>query len=226
MSTRRVNPAGWKWGKNAMMESRKKMVIFGGGLAGFIIFLTGVYFYFNSVNYNISGGANSGKTSLNDRELSVVPLNPVNPTPQVAPNEPKLPEYRGSSIGTVNEDKSVSGQYPEETKQALLKELSGLSESLAKNPDTLDGWLRAGVVKKFFGDYAGARDLWEYAGLIRPKNSVSFFNLGGLYGLYLKDYPKAEKNYKIAIISSPADIFQYIALADLYKFSWIEKTTE
>lgn len=158
--------------------------------------------------------------------VNVPPSAPTQASQPPAVQNPELPKYKGFSIGAVNEDKAVTVQYPAETKQVLLKELAEISANLEKNPDTLDGWLRAGVIKKFFGDYAGARDIWEYAGLVRPKNSVSFFNLGGLYGYYLKDFSKAEKNYKKAIGNSPHDAFQYIALADFYKLVWTEKSGE
>jgi len=133
-----------------------------------------------------------------------------------------LPQYQGAPIGVINEDKSVVSIYPEETKQKLKNELLAFETSLRATSGSeaissnLDGWLRVGVIKKFFGDYLGARDAWEYASLIRPQNSTSFANLGGLYGLYLKDFPKAEFNYKKAIENSPGDIYLYTSLADLY----------
>ena len=136
-----------------------------------------------------------------------------------------LPQYQGAPIGVINEDKSVVSIYPEETKQKLKNELLAFETSLRATSGSeaissnLDGWLRVGVIKKFFGDYLGARDAWEYASLIRPQNSTSFANLGGLYALYLKDYYKAELSYKKAIENSPGDIYLYTSLADLYSSS-------
>ncbi|KKS38757.1 MAG: hypothetical protein UV01_C0002G0065 [Parcubacteria group bacterium GW2011_GWA2_42_14] len=138
----------------------------------------------------------------------------------VKPTElPTLPQYNGAPIGTVNEDKSVVLAYPEDVKTKLRNELLDIAKFVSESPDNLDNWLRAGVIKKFFGDYLGARDAWEYASLIRPQNSTSFANLGGLYALYLKDYPKAELSYKKAIENAPGDIYPYTALADLYSSS-------
>lgn len=139
---------------------------------------------------------------------------------------PKLPIYAGRPIGEVNEDKEVTGVYPESRKTDFKQELLGLASSLSKDSDTLDGWVRVGVIKKFFGDYEGARDAWEYAGVIRPQNAISFSNLGNLYAFYLKDYSRAEISFKTAIKNAPGDIFIYTALADLYRYSWIQKSGE
>lgn len=139
---------------------------------------------------------------------------------------PALAVYTGLPIDTINEDPEISKLYPQAYKDTLKKELATIAADVQKNPDQLDPWLRAGVIKKFFGDYAGARDLWEYASLVRPQNTVSFLNLGGLYGLYLKDYPQAEKNYRQAIENNIADPAPYLELASLYKNSYKEKEGE
>ena len=142
-------------------------------------------------------------------QLKIVPSESSEWSPEVSP-------YSGRPVAEIKEDPEVVGIYPEETKTKLKNELLEIAKSVSENPDNLDNWLRAGVIKKFFGDYLGARDAWEYASLIRPQNSTSFANLGGLYGLYLKDFPKAEFNYKKAIENSPGDIYLYTSLADLY----------
>src|SRR3989338_1481590 len=135
----------------------------------------------------------------------------------------QVPLYTGADASVARENSSLIKAYPEDVKKKMREELATLAARVEKDPTTLDAWLRIGVIKKFFGDYEGARDAWEYASIIRPANVVSFLNLGGLYGSYLKDYPRAEKNYRQAIINNPADSSGYLELASLYRYSYKEK---
>ncbi len=75
---------------------------------------------------------------------------------------------------------------------------------LESDPDQFNSWYTAGLMKKFVCDYEGARDIWEYAGSIRPRNSISFGALGNLYGYFLNDRAKAEANYLKAIENEEA----------------------
>ena len=75
-----------------------------------------------------------------------------------------------------------------------------------------------GVYRKIIGDYEDAREVWEYAGAIRPQNSVSFNNLGELYAYYLKDNKKAEENYAKAIENDPSAIYIYRNFFDFYRY--------
>ncbi|OGZ99524.1 MAG: hypothetical protein A3D57_00700 [Candidatus Sungbacteria bacterium RIFCSPHIGHO2_02_FULL_46_12] len=199
------------------MNTPKKNIIFGvSGMAIAILFDGGMYVYFSKVagNGEISGNINNGGEVGTTTDIS--------PAPAPVKKAPSLPKYKGEAVEIVKEDQSVTASYPEETKKTKKRELLELAQKLAKNPNDLDNWLQVGVIKKFFGDYNGARDAWEYVNIIRPSNSVSFFNLGGLYALYLRDYPKAEANYKMAIKNSPLDAMYYTALSDLYRNSMPE----
>ena len=55
--------------------------------------------------------------------------------------------------------------------------------------------------------------------LVRPKNSLSFHNLGDLYGFYLKDSSKSELNYLQSIRNDPMNVDAYLNLTDLYWYS-------
>ncbi len=92
-----------------------------------------------------------------------------------------------------------------------------------QTPDMVDLWIDLGLIKKTFEDYVGARDAWEFASLIRPKNATSFINLGDLYWHFLPDFGASELNYKKALVNSPGTLGIYKDLSDLYRFSYKEK---
>ena len=79
---------------------------------------------------------------------------------------------------------------------------------------------KMGVVKKGVGDYKGARDVFEYAGKLRPKSSSPFFNLGDLYGYFLNDPQKAETNFLKALENDPYSYSIFLNLADFYRYKY------
>ena len=94
-------------------------------------------------------------------------------------------------------------------------------DTLKQNPDFFDGWMTLAGTKKTVGDLKGAAEIWEYAGEIRPQNSVSFNNLADLYANFLYDYPKAEAAYRKAIQNSAGEdknVMFYLSLVDLYRY--------
>lgn len=192
-----------------MLEKNKKLILKALTILLFLVFLATGYYFFIFKDKIQQEFADS-----NDRNKELTNESLVYPKPKEAFS---LPKYTGAPIGIISEDAIVSGTYSQETKFKLKNELSDIAEMLSYEPDNLENLLRAGVIKKFFGDYLGARDLWEYASLVRPKNSTSYANLAGLYALYISDFKKAEFNYKKAIENSPGDIYLYTGLADLYQ---------
>lgn len=97
-------------------------------------------------------------------------------------------------------------------------------ENLKKDATSFDDWINLGFERKQIGDYEGAREAWEYVSLLYPGNSISFGNLADLYTNFLKDYVKAEINYKTAIKNSPSNVNMYENLFGLYIFE--KKNTE
>ena len=89
---------------------------------------------------------------------------------------------------------------------------------LEADPDDWQSLLRLGAIKKSIGDYQGAEQAWLRVGELRPGNSVSFNNLGDLYANFLKDYPKAEENYKIALENSRAEAINTTYRRSLFEF--------
>jgi tetratricopeptide (TPR) repeat protein len=123
----------------------------------------------------------------------------------------------------INYDEKVLADIPPERRKEQEDFFANNLAKIEEAPDSLDYWINLGLTKKVFGDYKGAGDVWEYASLIRPKNSSSYINLGDLYWNFLADFPKAEHNYLKAIEISSNRAGIYKDLSDLYRFSFVEK---
>ncbi|OGZ99608.1 MAG: hypothetical protein A3C07_04830 [Candidatus Sungbacteria bacterium RIFCSPHIGHO2_02_FULL_47_11] len=116
--------------------------------------------------------------------------------------------------------------FSEEQLEKLYSTIGIHARAVRENPLFFNGWIQIGILKKVIGDFEGARDAWEYAGVIEPLNSLSFANLGELYWRYLHEYEKSELNFRISIKHKPGDPLTYISLADLYHYSYKEKSGE
>ena len=129
----------------------------------------------------------------------------------------QFPSYKGRPLGEVRFGTGFSA--PEAAIEKKRGDLKVLAAILGANPMGgvgVDDWIAVGVIKKFFNDYEGARDVWEYAGILYPDNALSFANLGNLYGFYLKDSAKAEFNFLRAIKNDAYQVNYYVSLADFY----------
>lgn len=159
----------------------------------------------------------TGQDSVSPRESGEKPY-----IVEVIPSE-KLSPYRGVPVGTINESEESKKTTSPSVREKLLQKLTTIAASLATNSDDLDSWIEIGSIKHVFGDEIGARDAWEYASVIRPTNTTSFFNLGNLYGYYLKDKAKAEKNYRMVLQNDPNYIPGYLTLVAFYRDVYTEK---
>src|SRR3989344_5558094 len=120
----------------------------------------------------------------------------------------KAPEYRTPL--------SFSASVPAEVRIALSKQFDDAVETLTQDPRSYEGWVTIGILRKYVNDYKGAESAWGYAAKLYPKSTVPFSNLGSLYLDFLKDYPKAEANYKQALANDSHDINAYQQLVSLY----------
>ncbi|MDD2807001.1 MAG: hypothetical protein PHW95_00570 [Patescibacteria group bacterium] len=100
------------------------------------------------------------------------------------------------------EIKIVDQTLPQKTKDAYVAQFNKTKEELLQNPDLFNQWMDLAMIKKQFGDYQGAEEIWLHASDLRPKNSLSYSNLADLYTNFLKDYDKALPNYQSAIANS------------------------
>lgn len=104
----------------------------------------------------------------------------------------------------------------EEQKEITRKQVNILTDALKADPNRFNEWVDLGLLLKSVGDYGWARDAWEHAGSIRPGNSLSFANLGTLYGYYLGNPVKAEANLLHAIENEPRFLDWYTRTVDFY----------
>lgn len=151
---------------------------------------------------------------------------PLEQKPENRPNVLVSPFfiYSGRDPQEVRSNAEEIKIFPAEYREKIYSKIRSNGAAVKQNPDFFNGWLEVGFYKKQIGDYEGARDAWEYVGLIRPQNGVSFANLGALYWHDLPDFPKAEKNFKAAIANSPADTSLYVSFSDFYFYSYQEKS--
>jgi tetratricopeptide (TPR) repeat protein len=105
-------------------------------------------------------------------------------------------------------------------------EIHALEKSLTAECNYLPGWLQLASLRKLIGDNEGAREVWEFATILRPESYVAFHNLGELYGFTLNNYPKAEENFLTSIALEPKNLDAYKSLATLYQHRYKEKQTQ
>jgi tetratricopeptide (TPR) repeat protein len=150
-----------------------------------------------------------------------VPMPPTGEQPGAQPRQ--LAAYRGRDPEEVRPLPEEVKLFSDTKRAEIYTAIGNHGKTVKENPDYFFGWIQIGLLKKVIGDYEGARDAWEYAGLLRPENSLSFGNLGELYWRYLPDYPRSERNFKTAIANKPSDVGFYVSLSDLYFYSYKEK---
>lgn len=125
-------------------------------------------------------------------------------------------EAAGDTAGVVVEKielKTPDLDRPGKTSAEIQK----ISEILKGNYDYLQGWLQLGILRKQIGDYEGAIEAWNFAGVIRPNVATPFLNLADLYAYYIKDHKRAEASFLAAIKVEPTSGFAYFQIASFYR---------
>ena len=130
--------------------------------------------------------------------------------------EVQIGDYRGEPIEEIGNDPSIKNFPPAavEKNQNRLKELAA---TLRKDPKFWNAWMEVGQLKKFFNNYKGAVDAYEYVKVNSPEDPLVYYNLANLYGAYLGDYPKAEEYYLKAVSYGPNEEYIYLGFAEFYR---------
>lgn len=126
-------------------------------------------------------------------------------------NDPEIPAPSLTSIVNYDSD------FPEDAKVIMEEKIATTRATLTTNPKLYESWIELGNQYKIVGDYSKAVESWIYAGALSPYNSISFHNLGDVYGYYLGEPQKAEENFLKSINNSPFDSFYYIETYLFYK---------
>ena len=209
------------------MESSKNRKITLIAVAAIVIIMAG-YFYWDlkgspSVESPVvSQDSNASTTSFTQGGVTVQ-LPAGSTIEQVGPEQGKVPQ----SIPDLKRPLRFSGVFANDmqAQSIMTKKILDLEASLGKDPASLDNWILLGVDRKILGDYEGARDAWNYAGLLSPTNVVSFNNLGDLYENELRNYSLSEQSYFRAIKNDPAYVPSYENLSNLYRYYYKKDTS-
>lgn len=184
--------------------------------------VAGVWFFFRNDSSEApfspatSGRATSSApvVTIGDIEgVTITPI-PINPVPQ-----------EGISTPDLDRTYTIPERYPVSYRESMSAKIKLATETLKADPTRTAVWLDLALYRKQIDDYEGAREIWEYLTRVLPGNSVAFANLGDLYHVYLKDYLRSENYYRTAIKLDPVEIGYYIALHDLYRYSYKKDTT-
>lgn len=127
------------------------------------------------------------------------------------------PPYQGEPVATLTADPVALKQIPEDIYAKSKSELGDLARELAKNPRQPDLWMRVAYIKRFYNDYIGARDAYEYINRISESDPLPFYNLGLLYGYYLHEPAKAKEKLDAALLRDPENVSYRIGISDFYR---------
>ena len=106
--------------------------------------------------------------------------------------------------------------FSEEVARQAREELQGAILAVKGEPYNSMLWANLGLYRKEIDDFQGAKEAWEYSFALNPRNPVVADNLGVLYGFYLKDFTKAERNFRLAIELEPTAHYRYLRLYEFY----------
>lgn len=168
------------------------------------------------------GEPQSEETATTSPEVSENQDTAVIPSSGATPTAPAR-AYAGRPLDEVRFSQEASQSLSVQQKNEASNEIRKYTGLVKDNHSYFQGWLQIAFLKKSIGDYEGARDIWVHLTLANPQDGVAFLNLGDLHTNLLKDYVKAEQNYRGAIKVAPKNILGYIGLADLYTFFYTEK---
>lgn len=134
----------------------------------------------------------------------------------------QLPMPKETSAPTApNVEQLVAGITPaNDYEKIVFDNLTKSIAALKADSGDYNAWLTVGMSLKQLERFTAARDVLLYITVQWPTEAVSYGNLGSLYHLYLKDFPRAETAYKRAIELDPHQPAWYRGLYELYRYSY------
>ncbi|TSD02992.1 MAG: hypothetical protein Athens071416_383 [Parcubacteria group bacterium Athens0714_16] len=185
-----------------------------------VVLIVGYYLYMSFYKTNIPVIDDSSKNILDNSQATTTSENNATDKKigEVNLEEGKSYEYVGADKELIKNTPvpDLNRKIPSGAMEDVKKNITFLSNELKINSGNFDSWIGLGSYRKTAGDYEGAKLAWEYASILRPRFSLSFLNLGNLFGYYLKDSKKAETNFLKAIEVEPTHTYSYISTANFY----------
>ena len=115
--------------------------------------------------------------------------------------------------------------FSEEARVIINNNITTLRANLEKDKDSVGDWLDLAMQYKIIEDYKYTRDIWEFLSASFTVSSTVLNNLRDLYHYNLKDFPKAEENFRKTIENDKSNIQAYLGLHELYKYSYKQETS-
>jgi hypothetical protein len=183
---------------------------------GIAVILAAVFLYWQQPSF-----FNFSKSSSTGTSTAMIDFGNGIKVPANGEGVPILPIENSQAVPPALDRKIViPSSIPTDAATILKQKLEEDNAILKENPDQLIVWLQYGIYLKIAQDYEGARQTWEYVATAAPSNYVAYFNLGELYMGILKDYPKAETNFKKVIELRPDLADGYRDLYTLYHYAY------
>lgn len=191
---------------------QKTLVYFGIGLAGAVL-LAGIFIFWQGIipipflpTNNNATSTTASTTSTTIGDVSFMGAN----------GNVELVSIGDVAVPSLDGEIKIASDIPESVRKQLRTNEEILIQKIKKDPLQLDLWIELGNNRRIAKDYDGAIEAWNYVSKVSPTDYVAFNNLGNIYMSILKDYPKAEVNFKQAIAVRADIVDVYRNLFDLY----------
>jgi tetratricopeptide (TPR) repeat protein len=140
--------------------------------------------------------------------------------------------YEAKSSSTPEKEVKMDAAAPSLTRPVIIPasfspedasttrvSIGKLIDAIKQNPENGALWAELGLKRKGIEDYQGAKEAYEYALKFLPSSPLLADNLGVIFADYLKDYPKAEQYYRLALSWDSKTDYRYLRLFDFYTYS-------
>lgn len=127
----------------------------------------------------------------------------------------------GEAVSAPSLDRAIPATSPNLDASVRAQLIANIQATIARlkvSPDSYNDWMLLGGQRQMAGDYEGAKEAWVYMTQRAPNEATPYGNLGNLYAVYLKDYARAETNYKAAISRSSNVMSYYVNLHEVYRY--------
>jgi|GEM_PF-460597 len=206
------------------MEQTQKTILIGGAILVLILFLALIFIPkeqdapVGSIEVeDVTDTASTSGIIINEEGVIAVEGGTVDIIEVEQPVSISAPDF--------NRPITIPDYYPKDAAQIVATKIADAIIALEKDSESFENWLTLGNLRNQTEDYEGAAEIYEYLTKTKSDSSIPYTNLGNIYHYHLKNFPKAEENYKTAIEKSPENESAYVELHALYKNVYKTETT-